>query len=116
MAGSKVRTDIDAYGEIEDQDHKVYFFAFPEDAKANSIPNNRRLYSELTLPHWTDWNFYNDRTKALARSRSWYRLTGQVNLYPWPRQIATRIVRFFTWRVVYILNKLGIIDMKSKVV
>jgi hypothetical protein len=115
IIGNQLRTDLDAYREIEDKDHRIYFFAFPDEAIANSIPNDRRLYVELTLPPWTHWDFYNDRDKALAKSRSSYQVTGQVNLYPWPRQIATHIIRFFTWRVMYVLNKLGVIDMKSKV-
>jgi hypothetical protein len=116
VAGSAVRTDIDAYKEIEDQDHKVYFFAFPEDAQASRIPNERRLYAEFTLPPWTDWNFYNERTNALTRSRTWYEVTGQLNLYPWPRQIVTRIIRFLFRRVAYVLNKLKIINLKKTIV
>ncbi|MBN2005480.1 MAG: hypothetical protein JXA21_19130 [Anaerolineae bacterium] len=114
LVGKELRTDLARYSDLEDANHKVYFFAFPEDAAASEIPPDRRLYSELVLPSWTHWDFYNNKKNALSRSRSWYFSTGQVNLYPLPRQIMMRITRFFLVRILFVLNRLKLIDLKKK--
>lgn len=116
LIGQGIRTNLDQYHAIEDEDHKVYFFAFPQDAANHQIPENRRLYSELILPPWTHWDFYTDWKRALARSRSWYFMTGQVNFYPFPRQFVMRVVRFGFQRLAYVLNRLKLIDLKKKYV
>jgi len=53
------------YTRLEDADHKVYFFAFPHDAKSHEIPSNRRLYAELVLPPWTHWEFRAARERTV---------------------------------------------------
>lgn len=112
--GTEIREDLEQYDTLEDESHKIYFFAFPEDAANHAIPEHRRLYAELVLPSWTDWNFYNNWENALKRSRDWYFATGQVNFYPIPRQIAMRIIRFVYIRIAYVLHRLKIIDLKKK--
>ncbi|HNT75224.1 MAG TPA: hypothetical protein PKH77_09415 [Anaerolineae bacterium] len=114
--GTKIREDLDQYDALEDESHKIYFFAFPEDAANYHISESRRLYAELVLPDWTDWNFYNDWDKAMGRSRRWYFSTRQDNFYPPPRKIITRIVQFIFTYVAYVLQRLKIIDLKEKFV
>jgi hypothetical protein len=114
LVGTDIRTNFEEYRALEDERHKVYFFAYPDDALAHNLPNDRRLYSELILPYWTDWNFYTDRSKAFAKSRSWYMLTGQTNLYPLPRRIGMRIARSLVLPVMYALNKSGIVNLKKQ--
>jgi hypothetical protein len=116
LIGTELRSNLQEYARLEDVSHKVYFFAFPEDAKNLDIPAGRRLYAELVLPHWTHWDFYNDTRKALARSRDWYFATGQVNLFPIPRQIIMRGVHFLLTRIAYLLHRLKIVDLKKKLV
>lgn len=116
LIGTDIRTNIADYAELEDANHQVYFFASQEDAQAHHIPPERRLYSEFLLPHWALWDFYTDWSKALAKSRSWYMVTGQVNLYPPPRQFVTRLLRSVMFPVLYGLNKAGLINLKKQVV
>lgn len=116
LTGKDVRdkSDFNAYQSLEDEHHKIYFFAFDEDLRNTPIPKERRLYSDLLFPPWADWKFYNIRANALAKSREWYFATGQTNLYPLPRQIIIRFIRFFVLRIFYVLNKLKIINMKKR--
>jgi hypothetical protein len=116
LVGSEIRKNIEKYDTIEDESHKVYFFASPEDAANHQIPPHRRLYSELLFPAWAHWSFYNDRKNALARSRSWYFVTGQSNLYPVPRQILMRVFQFLFVRIAFILHHFKIIDLKKKLI
>lgn len=114
LVGTEMRKNIEDYAALEDENHKVYFFASPEDAANHHIPLHRRLYLELLFPTWAHWNVYNDRKNALARSRSWYFLTGQVNFYPAPRQVLMRIFRFFFTRVAFLLHHFKIVDLRKK--
>jgi len=114
LTGKKIIDNIKEFQELENQDHKIYFFAFDEDSKY--IPENRRLYAEIVLPYWTDWKFYNVFENAMKRSREWYFVTGFVNLYPLPKRIVIKVSNFIMKRILYILNRLKIIDMKKKMI
>ncbi|HNT73857.1 MAG TPA: hypothetical protein PKH77_02440 [Anaerolineae bacterium] len=113
----KVRdaAEIAAFQALEDENHQVYFLAFGNDAEASAIPKQRQLHAEVILPHWTNYDFYDDRANALRKSREWYFLTGQTNLYPLPRRISTRLIRSIAFRVAYLLNKAKLIDLSKKV-
>jgi hypothetical protein len=116
LMGQQLRDDVAAFHELEDENHKIYFFAFDEDTKNTYIPPNRRLYAEVILPHWTNWDFYNDRANAMQKSREWYMVTRQTNLFPLPRQIGMKIGRGIFFQVAYVLNKLKMINLKSRLV
>jgi len=116
LIGEEIRDNIAQYLDLEDADHKVYFFALPQDAAAHAIPDNRRLYSELVLPDWAHWDSYTRTENALERSRNWYHSTGQLNLYPRPRQIIMRIVQFVMMRIWFVLNRMKLMDLKKKLV
>ncbi len=114
LTGKKIIENIQEFQSLENENHKIYFFAFDEDA--NLIPENRRLYAEVVLPYWTDWKFYNVFENAMKKSREWYFVTGHVNLYPPQKQLVMKVVNFTQKRILYILNRLKIIDMKKKLV
>jgi hypothetical protein len=114
LTGKNVRVNLDELRQLEDENHKIYFFAF--DSDVDKIPSNRRLYAEIVLPYWTNWEFYNDFSNAMKKSRDWYFITGQVNLFPVPRQIIMKTVAFIIKRILFILNRLNIVDLKKKIV
>lgn len=114
LIGRELRTNIGEYASIEDDRHKVYFFALPQDAAKQEIPPERRLYSEVVLPPWTHWDYYNDSKKALAKSRSWYNITGQLNFFPPPRRVMMRMTRFIVLRFMYLLNRSRLVDVRKK--
>ncbi|MFZ6030370.1 MAG: hypothetical protein ACOYYS_21890 [Chloroflexota bacterium] len=116
LLGKVTRSDIAAYQALEDENHKVYYFAFDEDALASAVPRERRLYAEVIFPAWADWAFYNVRANALKKSREWYFATGQTNLYPLPRQMVMRLTRPVITNLLYALHKLKLVDMKKKLV
>lgn len=115
LVGSTVRTDIDAFRRLEDDNHRIYFFAHPDEARTREIPEERRLYAENIFPYWADWKYYTDSRKAILRSRRWYWSTGQVNLYPPPRKIMVKISGFFIRRLLFLLGKSGIVDLKKMI-
>jgi hypothetical protein len=114
LIGTELRTNIREYASLDDDRHKVYFFALPQDAAKQQVPPERRLYSEIVLPSWTHWDYYNDSKKALAKSRSWYFVTGQLNLFPPPRRVMMRLTRFFVLRILYLLSRLKLADPKKR--
>lgn len=114
LTGSSVRNDLQQFSRLEDMDHKIYYFASDPQAGPLEIPADRRLFAELICPPWTHWDFYNNSRKALARSMNWYFSTGQVNLYPVPRQKIIGIFRFIFLRLAYVLHRLNIVDLKKK--
>jgi len=113
LTGREVRNNIDEFRRLEDDHHKIYFFTLTADS--DKIPQDRRLYAEFILPHWTSWEFYNNFSNAMKKSREWYFVTGQTNFYPLPRRIISGIISFSMRHILYVLNKLGIIDFKKKV-
>lgn|GEM_PF-1326291 len=113
LVGKGLRRDIDAFRSIEDESHHVYFFASPEDATANGIPEEKRLYMENVLPDWTDWKFYSDPRKAFRRSRGWYFMTGQTNLYSTPQKLALMAMRFCFTHAAFVLNRAGVVNLKK---
>lgn len=112
LTGKKTLINIQEFQQLEDENHKIYFFAFDKDAQL--IPENRRLYSEIVLPYWTDWKFYTNMDNAMKKSREWYNSIGQFNLYPPPKQVVMKSVSFVIRRILYVLNRLKIIDLKKK--
>lgn len=116
LVGTELRTNIREYAGIEDDHHKVYFFALPQDAAKQEVPAERRLYSEIVLPPWTHWDYYNDTKKALAKSRDWYFMTGQLNFFPPPRRVIMQLTRLILLRIAYVLNRLKLVDLKKKLV
>ncbi|HEX2952759.1 MAG TPA: hypothetical protein VHR47_02100 [Bacillota bacterium] len=87
IAGQKKYADIKNLIKLEDEDHRIYFFGFRDDADEAGVPQRNRLYSEFAFPKWTDWEYYNDWEKALKHSEKWYAYTRQYNLLPPPRRI-----------------------------
>lgn len=113
ITGKKARASVDDYLALEDENHRLHFFATSDDIKRLNIPEESRLYTEFVFPFWTDWNYYNDDRKAFTKSRQWYQVTGQTNLYPKPKQLISRIVRPIAINTLWIMQRAGILDIKK---
>lgn len=112
--GKKVLQNYKDFLEVEDENHKIYFFSFKEDAESMNIPHHRRLYSEFVFPKWTEWKFYNDFEKAYAYSKRFYFITRQYHLYPQPMRIFLYIRNHIILLILFILNKLGLFHPENE--
>ncbi|HYD43400.1 MAG TPA: hypothetical protein VEB43_21390 [Anaeromyxobacter sp.] len=112
LTGSSVRASLEQYMALADERHRVYFFASPEELANLGIPQKWRLYSEFLFPFWTHFDYYSDFEKALAKSKQWYLVTGQTNLYPPPKQIVVRTVRAMVLSTLWVLARTGLYDTK----
>lgn len=72
LTGEKVEMDFDKILALEDEDHKIKFFAYSTDADDLGIPESHRLYSEDVLPEWAFWDFYQDLDQAIIFSNFFY--------------------------------------------
>lgn len=105
--GKKILQNYEEFLELEDENHKIYFFAFKEDAESLKIPQEKRLYSEFVFPKWTDWNYYSDFKRAYAYSKRFYFITRQYHLYPQPIKLFLFVRNYIIMLILLICNRLG---------
>ncbi|HEX3030038.1 MAG TPA: hypothetical protein VHT34_12215 [Clostridia bacterium] len=107
-SGKKKYADVKNLLKLEDENHRIYFFAFRDDAEEAGIPLRNRLYSEFAFPKWTNWEYYTDWNKALRHSKKWFAYTRQYNLLPPPQRIIMRTAVNFTFLIIFLMTKLGL--------
>lgn len=106
--GKKLLQNYKDFLDLEDSTHKIYFFAFKEDAESLKIPKEKRLYSEFVFPKWTNWEYYNNFKQAYAYSKRFYIITRQFHLYPLPIKLILIVRNHSILFILYVLNKLGL--------
>lgn len=72
LCGEMVRSNYEKIIRLEDENHKIMFFAFDKDAAKLDIPVDHILHSEDVLPGWAHWNYYLDMEKAYVFSNLFY--------------------------------------------
>jgi len=100
LTGSQVKQDLGALRDLEDDQHRIYYFGFQADADATRIPNDRRLYSELVLPKHTRYESYVHFDAALAVSDFYFMADNRRSFFlveplgkrlrTWARHVAWR--------------------------
>jgi hypothetical protein len=100
--------DVKSFLDLEDERHRIYFFAFKDDAQKAGLPPQNRLYSECVFPTWSDWEYYNDWEKAMNYSKKWFAFTRQYNLLIPPHRIIMRVMVNIIFLLLVLAAKLGI--------
>ena len=113
ITGEQPRSSVDDYLALEDPKHKMHFFATKEETKRLNIPPETRLYTEFVFPSWANWDYYTDTRNAEAKSRQWFMVTNQVNLYPLPRRLITKLTRPFVVNTLWALQKTGLVKIEK---
>lgn len=72
LCGEVVRENYDNIIALEDDNHKIMFFAFDKDAAKLKVPADHVLHAEEVFPHWAHWDYYSDIGKALLFSGMFY--------------------------------------------
>ncbi|MBN1760157.1 MAG: hypothetical protein JW863_17655 [Chitinispirillaceae bacterium] len=112
LIGTTYRDDIASLFDLEDDDHRIYFFTSPSAPDTLDVPDERRLYEGNIFPYWAEWDYYTNPRRAIRRSRMWYMATGQKNLYPPLQKIAAGIARFLFQRIIYLAGKAGLVNRR----
>lgn len=112
--GKDIIADYKNYLELEDENHKIYFFSFKKDAELVNVPKDKRLYSEFVFPKWTYWEFYNDFDRAFAYSKRFFIITRQFNLYSFPLKLIMICRNYTILIILFLLNKLGIFKPRQE--
>jgi hypothetical protein len=72
VCGDDIRNNYQKIIELEDDDHKILFFAYDKDAAKLDIPGDHILHADEVFPFWAHWDYYSDIEKALAFSDLFY--------------------------------------------
>lgn len=72
LCGEVVRQNYDNIIALEDDDHRIMFFAFDKDAANLNVPADHVLHAEEVFPQWAHWDYYSDIGKALLFSNMFY--------------------------------------------
>jgi len=75
ITGKTINNEIYKLIELEDTNHQIKFFTFHKDVHLLNIPRDHLLYSDGTLPYWTDWKMYTDFDRAFSISEKFYNWT-----------------------------------------
>lgn len=72
LCGEVVRENYDNIIALEDDNHKIMFFAFDKDAAKLKVPADHVLHAEEVFPTWAHYDYYSDIDKALLFSGMFY--------------------------------------------
>lgn len=103
--GFKLREDIDRCIELEDANHKIFFWGSRKDMEEMNIPEKNRLCFGDFFTKWTSYDYYSDMTNALRTSGNWYRFTRQLNLYP-PHVRPFQAIANYAWITKFVFARL----------
>jgi len=112
--GSPEVVDVQRFLELEDEHHRIFFFAFRDDGHAVGLTKKNWLYAEFVFPEWTSWEFYGDWDKAMKFSKRWFAFTRQYNLLPFPRKIIMPLFVTAAFALIYLASRLGIKSSKEE--